>query len=145
MTKKDKVFAKFDGLCAYTGKPLGDDWQIDHQTSKYLNSYRAYYSSGSVEEVDKKIKEVDKIENLFPALKVVNHYKRSLDLEGFRDYMKTFHIRLAKYPKNPTVAKSIKRKAYMMSIAEAFGITQEKPFDGLFYFEKIKQFRNTAI
>ena len=48
-------------------------------------------------------------DNLLPACRV--HYKRSLDLEGFRSYMKNFHIRLAKLPK----------------VAELFDITPDKP------------------
>jgi 5-methylcytosine-specific restriction endonuclease McrA len=27
---REEVYNKYGGLCAYTGKPLGDDWQIDH-------------------------------------------------------------------------------------------------------------------
>ena len=32
MTKRERIFKKYDGLCAYTGKPLEKDWQIDHVT-----------------------------------------------------------------------------------------------------------------
>jgi 5-methylcytosine-specific restriction endonuclease McrA len=28
------IHDKFGGRCAYTGKPLGDDWQIDHVVPK---------------------------------------------------------------------------------------------------------------
>jgi hypothetical protein len=139
MTKKKRieVFEKFNGLCAYTGKPLNDGWQVDHAMSKYQHTQNAYYSCGSVEEVNVKLKEVDNIENLFPALKIVNHYKRSLDIEGFRRYMSNFHLRLAKLPKKTLVERTKKRIEYMNNVASAFDITLDKPFSGKFYFETI--------
>ncbi len=76
------------------------------------------------------------IDNLVPANKIINHYKRSLSLEDFRDYMKTFHLRLAKLPKTTSVEKIKRRIQYMNNIAESFGITTDTPFSGIFYFEK---------
>jgi hypothetical protein len=54
----------------------------------------------------------------------------------FRAYMTGFHIRFAKYPKNPRDPKSIKRKAYMQEISDKYGIKPDKPFNGIFYFER---------
>jgi hypothetical protein len=136
MTKREIVYRKFNGLCAYTGKPLGKDWQIDHMTSKLKHSFYVYDAS-NVEEIRKRRKEVDNIENLLPALRIVNHYKRSLDLEAFRHYMLYFHNRLKKLPKNTNVDKTKKRIEYMTKVADCFGITTDKPFEGKFYFEKI--------
>jgi hypothetical protein len=78
-------------------------------------------------------------DNLVPALKIVNHYKRQLDLEGFRRYMINFHLRLKKLPKNPRTTKTVKRIAYMNMVADAFGITPDIPFTGKFYFETLTQ------
>ncbi len=47
------------------------------------------------------------------------------------------HLRLRKLPKNPRTAKSEKRKAYLLEVAGLFGITEDKPFSGKFYFESI--------
>lgn len=80
---------------------------------------------------------VNNIENLMPSLRIVNHYKRELDLEGFRKYMLNFHIRLSKLPKRTAVFETEKRKIYMQKVADAFGITVDNKFDGIFYFEKI--------
>lgn len=121
-----EIWKKYNGLCAYTGKPLGSDWQIDHITSKF----NAWYNKTS--------ENIDKEENLLPSLRIVNHYKRSLDLEGFRKYMLTFHLRLAKLPKVTHSSQTQKRKDYMYKVADAFDIKIERPFDGVFYFEKIK-------
>ena len=31
---RQKVYDKHKGLCAYTGRPLQSDWQVDHITPK---------------------------------------------------------------------------------------------------------------
>jgi hypothetical protein len=125
MTKKarQQVYDKFIGLCAYTGKPLGNDWQVDH--------IEPYFYSRMFQ------RDPNRTENLFPALRIVNHYKRCNNLESFRMYMLSFHKRLAKLPKEPRVEKSAKRKEYMLKVADAFGIAADKPFSGVFYFETI--------
>ncbi len=126
MNKKtrEQVRLKYNGLCAYTGKPLGDDWQVDHMYSKYKHNYNSIQS------------DVNDIDNLTPALWIVNHYKRSLDLEGFRRYMTDFHKRLAKLPIKTSVERTAKRIEYMNKVADAFGINPQRPFGGLFFFEK---------
>lgn len=115
------MYNKFGGRCAYTGKPLGDDWQVDHMEPRfYARMYR---------------RDPNRPDNLVPALRIVNHYKRCNDLEGFRKYMLSFHERLKKLPKKTRVEKSAKRVQYMIRVAEAFGITVDIPFSGKFYFE----------
>lgn len=117
---RELIKNKFGGLCAYTGKPLGDDWQIDHIKPKRIGG-------------------TDDIDNLLPTIKIINHYKRAKDLESFRKYMLSFHERLARLPKNPITPKSINRKKYLSDIAMLFGITKQKPFNGKFYFEIYQQ------
>lgn len=123
---REQVRLKFGGLCAYTGKPLDDKWQVDHVTPKH---YCAYHLIDSV----------DEIENLLPAIRIINHYKRSHNLESFRMSMKSFHLRLAKLPKNTSVESTKRRISYMNEVADIFGITVEKPFTGKFYFETLNQ------
>ena len=139
LTKQQRqaVRDKFDGKCAYTGKDLGDDWQVDHVVSQFKFGYTLWGKCKDREEYEERKKEVHHINNLFPALKIVNHYKRSLDLEGFRRYMTDFHKRLAKLPKTTRVPATERRIAYMNNIADAFDITVDKPFSGLFYFERV--------
>lgn len=129
MNKKlrQQVYEKFNGLCAYTGTQLKDDWQVDHVDPKLM------YTLGRFGE------NPDDISNLYPAQKIVNHYKKHFTLEQFRSwYLGNLHERLKKLPKNPRTEKGQKRKAYLLEVAELFGITPEKPFEGKFYFEKIK-------
>jgi hypothetical protein len=119
------VYNKYMGKCAYTGKPLGDDWQIDHAESKYLSILRHTWE------------DVNDICNLEPVISIVNHYKRAKDIEMFREYMLTFHIRLSKLPKKTLVDATVNRINYMNRIAELFDITPDKPFCGKFYFETL--------
>jgi hypothetical protein len=135
---RESVRNKYNGLCAYTGKPLDDKWQVDHVISKFRFGYGISGECGTRDEYEKKLKEVDLIDNLLPALRIVNHYKRCKDLELFRSYMLSFHLRLKNLPKNTQAERSISRKEYMFKVADAFDITVTKPFDGIFYFEKQK-------
>ena len=125
---RKEVFDKYNGKCAYTGKDLGEDWQIDHVESK---SNIRYSRNKDIAEL------VRSAENLLPALRIVNHYKREKNLEQFRVYMMDFHKRLAKLPKQTKRPQTIKRIEYMNKIAEAFDITVDKSFLGKFYFEII--------
>lgn len=123
-----EIYKKYGGKCAYTGKDLGDDWQIDHIIPKCLTL-----------QYNHKIKDHNDIANLVPCVGIINHYKRGFALEPFRQYMLTFHLRLAKLPKNPRTDKTKKRIIYMKRIAELFDITVGKPFSGVFYFETLEQ------
>lgn len=131
---RQEVYEKFNGLCAYTGKPLGNDWQVDHVQSKSQNEWigKGYEKQGCLF-----LENVDCIENLLPALRIINHYKRGFDLEGFRNSMNTFHERLKKLPKKTSVPATENRIKYMNEVANHFGITTEKPFNGIFYFETL--------
>lgn len=131
---RQQVKNKFNGLCAYTGKPLDDKWQVDHVLPKVLNNW---LKSGYVKEGCEPLESIDCIANLLPAIRIVNHYKRSLDLDGFRGYMQTFHIRLDKLPKKTSLESTRKRIAYMNEVANLFDITPSNPFGGKFYFETL--------
>ena len=114
-----KLYDKYNGRCDYSGTLLERDWQIDHIIPKCHGG-------------------TDNIDNLVPCQKIVNHYKRALNVEDFRkQWLGGLHLRLAKLPKNPKVDRSIKRKKYLLEIAKLFGIKEDKPFSGVFYFEKI--------
>lgn len=143
MTKaaKEMIFNKYGGRCAYCGCELKSVWQIDHAISK---QYFPYWDGVKPEHVNH-------IDNLMPACVMCNHYKRSSCVEsngqhvGFRDFMKTFHLRLRKLPKKTTRPQTVKRIAYMQNIAVRYGVTIDKPFSGTFYFDKNsnKQLCNT--
>lgn len=129
MTKQKRldIYNKFGGKCAYSGTSLEDDWQVDHIIPKRTFDFFNY------EQAD-----VDDIKNLIPCQRIINHYKRALDLEEFRTlWLGGLHKRLLK-PTNPRTEKSKATKEYRLKVAASyFGITPDKPFGGKFYFETI--------
>lgn len=128
MAKIDRqaIYNKFEGRCAYTGKPLGNDWQVDHIWPKVHHRW-----------VQPGADDPNNITNLLPAIKIINHYKRDHNLESFRKSMLNFHLRLKKLPKNTMIERTKKRILYMNTVADLFDIAPDKPFTGKFYFESI--------
>jgi len=71
--------------------------------------------------------------------RIINHYNRALPLEKFRTwYLGGLHERLKKLPNNPKTERSVKRNEYLLKVASYFNITHENPFNGIFYFETLK-------
>lgn len=136
MTKADrqKVFDKFGGRCAYCGCELNDKWQVDHAISK-----TCWFI---FDPIDKN--RINDFENLMPACKECNHYKRSHCVKstgnhiGFRDFMLTFHLRLKKLPQKTRRPKTEQTIIYMHVIADKYNINPDSPFSGRFYFETFK-------
>ena len=127
ISKKDRelIRQKFGGKCAYSGTILEDDWQVDH--IKPLRRFLGQHE-----------KKNHNTENMVPVQRIINHYKGPRDLETFREwFLGGLHIRLRTLPKHPRTEKSIRHKKYMIEVAGFFGITENKPFGGKFYFETI--------
>ena len=104
---REQVYAKYDGHCAYCGREIAiKDMQVDHFIPKH-----GWSESGS-----------DDIENLMPACRMCNHYKRCHDLETFRTYITEIPRKL--------------RENYIYKIGVVYGnvIENDKPIQ--FYFEK---------
>ena len=59
-----------------------------------------------------------------PSCRRCNHYKRGLRIEEFRKQIITIHERFS--------------KIYIVKVAIDFGIIQIKPFEGKFYFERVR-------
>jgi len=113
MTKAERlqVYNKYGGHCAYCGKAIEfKDMQVDHIEPKRM--YYAYPEGA------------DRIENLNPSCRRCNHYKRAHDLEVFRIILKTLHKRV--------------QEQYICKVAEDYGIIKIEPWDGKFYFEKVR-------
>ena len=118
MIDRQRIYDKFGGRCAYTGKFLGDDWQVDHIVPKALGG-------------------TDDEDNLVPVLPIANHYKRCLNNDDFKSWLLGgLHERLKKLPKNPKSERLIRYKAYMLKVSEAFDITPDKPFCGKLWYER---------
>jgi len=140
MIDRQKIKSKYGGLCAYSGKPLDEKWQVDH-----IVPVSSIYWSQPMEtrkEFGINAPHKNHIDNLVPCISIINHYKRYFDLEGFRKYLLGFHLRLKKLPKKTNCPKAKKRIVYMNTIADLFGISEVIPFRGKFYFETISNDSN---
>lgn len=113
------VLRKYNKHCSYCGRIIKySDMQIDHMFPKMLQDTLINKEFA----LSQGITNIDDFNNLMPSCRRCNHYKRELDLEGFREYMKTLHERIS--------------KDYINKVAIDYGIITLKPFDGVFYFEK---------
>jgi hypothetical protein len=102
---RQAVYNKFGGHCAYCGNEIEiKDMQVDHV-------------------IPKRIGGMDDINNLNPACRRCNHYKRASSIERFRTLLLTLHERI--------------KGNYICKVAEDYGIIAVKEWDGKFYFEKI--------
>jgi 5-methylcytosine-specific restriction endonuclease McrA len=130
ISKKDReiIKMKFGGKCAYSGTELEHDWQVDHIKPIVRN----WWTNTALFEKE------HNLDNMVPCQKIINHYKSSIPLESFRNWLLgDLHTRLKKVPKNPRTEKAKKKKEYILKVAGYFGITEDKPFSRKFYFETL--------
>ncbi len=115
MTQRELIHNKYDGHCAYCGKKITlKQMQIDH-----------YYPISAPAIGRIKGIETEDIENKMPSCRNCNHYKRALQPETFRFYIKTLHERIM--------------KIYINKVAIDFEIIKVQPFNGKFYYEIINE------
>ena len=111
---RDRIHNKFNGHCAYCGKAIAyTEMQVDHyypqcKSRFYLRRFKI---------------DVGAEGNLMPTCRGCNHYKRARTPTQFRQLMKSLHERL--------------EAIYILKVAVNFGMASIKPFDGLFYFERL--------
>lgn len=102
------VYEKYGGRCAYCGKKIEyKDMQVDH-----LIPLGSYTQNGT-----------DDFENLMPACRRCNHYKRANSLECWRKMIETIPLKL-------------ERDSYIYKVAIDYGLIESKPHKVVFYFEE---------
>lgn len=100
---RKQVYEKYNGHCAYCGRPIAyKDMQVDHIKAKYVGG-------------------ADELDNYNPACRMCNFYKGAMDIDHFRDQLKTVRERL--------------HKVYIYRLSLAYGLIKEKDNDIEFYFE----------
>ena len=105
---RTSVYLMYNGHCAYCGKEIKyKDMQVDHKKPLRLGG-------------------INDITNYLPACRSCNHYKSTLDVEGYRKYLQDIHKRLM-------------RDSIPYQVAERFGIVKHISNDILFYFEKVNR------
>ncbi|MCI9433413.1 HNH endonuclease signature motif containing protein [Oscillospiraceae bacterium 50-58] len=103
------VYDKMGGRCAYCGEALAyKDMQVDHVVP--LRGFND--SSGDV------------LENMLPACRSCNHYKRGNTLEGWRKILEA-------------TPATLERDCYTYRQAVRFGMVTPTPRKVTFYFEKM--------
>ena len=115
--KREAVYAKYGGHCAYCGRPIAyKDMQVDHYIPQSLDFI---FAGGKYEGISS----ADDLQNLMPACRTCNHYKRAHSIEVFRDYIQEIPRKL--------------RENYIYKIGVIYGniIENEKPIK--FYFEEV--------
>ena len=111
ISKKDRmlIYNKFGGHCAYCGIEMEyKDMQVDH-----IVPLEGWSKQGS-----------DTLDNMFPACRSCNHYKRARTLEGWRRILE----------KTP---QTLERDCYTYRQAVRFGTVTPTPKKIVFYFEKV--------
>lgn len=109
LTKQERqhIYQMFGGRCAYCGTEMSySDMQIDH-----IVPLRSDYGN-------------DSLDNMFPACRPCNHYKRGNTLEGWRSMIE----------KSPEV---LLRDCYTYRQAVRFGTVIPSNKKVFFYFERI--------
>lgn len=103
-----KVYDKYNGHCAYCGKYIDyKDMQVDH-----LIPLEGRNKHGT-----------DDFENLMPACRRCNHYKRANSLEGWRKMIEE-------------IPNKLKRDSYIYKVGVDYGLVEPKPHKIQFYFER---------
>lgn len=97
----------YNGHCAYCGTEIDyKDMQVDHATPLRIGG-------------------ADDISNYMPACRSCNHYKATLDVEGFRKYLSEIHKRLM-------------RDSIPYQVVKRFGIVKYVSDNVKFYFEELR-------
>lgn len=105
-----KVYEKYGGRCAYCSKEIEyGEMQVDH-----LIPLRDTESG------------TDEFENLMPACRRCNHYKRANTLEGWRKMIEE-------------IPQKLERDSYIYRVAIDYELIEPKPHEIVFYFERSKQ------
>ena len=104
------IYEKFNGHCAYCGREIAyKDMQVDH-----IKPLGAYSEAN---------RGTDTIDNMYPACRLCNHYKRSSTVEAFRDMIHNIPFKLG-------------RDSYIYKVGCAYGFFDTGPRPVEFYFER---------
>ena len=113
MTKRQIVYDKFDGKCAYCGCELKAGFHIDHIEPKRRNSDGSCLNPQN-----------ESLSNMNPSCPSCNIMKHNQSIEQFRVMIKNFVTNLNKYNNQYKFAKK-------------YGLVIENDIEVKFYFETL--------
>jgi len=124
MTKREKIYNKFGGKCAYCGCDLQKGWHIDHiepivRDSKWNKDKGIFEQTGTCRKPEN-----ETMENCNPACASCNVQKNSHTLEQFRRNIKQFIASLNQY-------------STQYKFAKRYGLVSENDIEVTFYFEQL--------
>ena len=135
MTKRDIIYNKFNGHCAYCGCELHKGWHVDEMIpvqrgKEYIKDKRGnrIWDDKRREWKTKSIvlhPENFNIDNQMPACASCNINKHSLSIEDFRLLIQGF-------------MKHLNERNTQYKIAKRYGLVQEDIKPVIFYFENLK-------
>ena len=116
-TKRELVYSKYDGHCAYCGCSIPKEGMtVDH-----LHSYSGTNNGHDVTD------DVKSIENMMPCCFQCNSFKADLSLEDFRTKLKTLWTGC---------------NHYSFKIMKKYHLIRPVQWDGQFYFEKMEEMKH---
>ena len=114
-SKREAVYRKYDGHCAYCGREIAyKNMQVDH-----FQPLRVW----GIEDAG-----TDDLDNLMPACRMCNHYKRANSLETFRRYIEEIPRKL--------------HDNYIYKVGIVYGEIAEQAHTVKFYFEQQEGMKN---
>lgn len=114
-TTRQKVYAKYNGHCAYCGKEISyKQMQVDH----FIPAFKV--------ELGYDAETLESESNLMPTCWRCNHYKRGETLEHFRKNIEQIPCKL-------------NARQYIFKVGVDYGFFSPEPRKVEFYFEKIKK------
>jgi len=125
--KRDIVFNKFAGRCAYCGCELDKGFHVDEllpvrRNTVYDKEKRKHVHDGSCQHPERL-----HLDNQYPACPSCNINKHSMSLEEFRNLITGF-------------MKHLNEKSVQYKIAKRYGLVQENIKPVIFYFETFEAY-----
>jgi len=123
---REQVYQKYKGHCAYCGEEISiKQMQVDHIFPRYKEHWTKHERMKQHPELYGKIPDdINEFNNLNPACRVCNLWKKTFSIEQFRFEISEQLKRLRKYSSNYRLALKYNR-------------IEESTMPVLFYFEKV--------
>jgi len=128
VNKRERIYQKFDGRCAYCGCDLPDKWHIDHIQPIFRGEGETtgfMFNGKWVQKNRKEYAGTDTEDNLYPACPQCNIAKSNLTVEEFRESI----LYTTEY---------LRRYDAKFRLAERYGVIESFNSNIVFCFERLE-------